>query len=139
MHVPAEKQNNKQDVIIMKTKAENCLCGSDAHYVLSCSGACDVGHLTDLVARKLAKEGVRKMNCLAVVGAGVSNSIETFKKSNVLILDGCAVDCGKKIADQAGMENYSYLRMTDLGLEKGKTEVSDATIKKVFDTACVIN
>ena len=123
----------------METKKNNCICGSDAHYVLSCSGACDVGHISDLVARKLSGEGVRKMNCLAVVGAGISSSIETFKKSNVLVIDGCPVDCGRKIAEAAGLRDFSYLRVTDLGLEKGKTEVTKAAVKKVFDRACVLN
>ena len=123
----------------MKKKNENCLCGSDAHYVLSCSGACDVGHISDLVARKLSKEGIRKMNCLAVVGAGIENSIETFRKSNVLIIDGCPVDCGKKIADAAGINGYSYVRVTDLGLEKGKTKVTAAAVQSVYDQACTIH
>lgn len=124
----------------MKTREnKNCLCGSDSDYVLSCSGACDVGHISDLVARKLSIEGVRKMNCLAVVGAGIKNSIDTFKKSNVLVIDGCPVDCGKKIMDQAGIKDYSYLRVTDLGYEKGKTAVSDALIQSVFEKACVLN
>lgn len=123
----------------METKSNNCCCGSDSYYVLSCSGACDVGHISDLVARKLSNEGVRKMNCLAVVGAGISSSIETFKKSNMLVIDGCPVDCGKKIMDKAGIENYSYLRVTDLGLEKGKTKVSNEIIQSVFEKACIIN
>lgn len=124
----------------MKTREnKNCLCGSDSDYVLSCSGACDVGHISDLVARKLSKEGVRKMNCLAVVGAGINNSIETFKKSKLLVIDGCPIDCGKKIMDQAGIEKYTYLRITDLGFEKGKTTVSKKTVQAVFDTACVMN
>ncbi len=84
------------------------------------------------LARKLSAEGVRKMNCLAVVGAGITNSIATFKKSNVLVIDGCPVDCGKKIMNQARIKEHSYLRVTDLGYEKGKTEVSDAIIQVVF-------
>jgi uncharacterized metal-binding protein len=79
------------------------------------------------------------MNCLAVVGAGIENSIETFKKSNMLVIDGCGVDCGKKMLDQAGIKEYSYLRVTDLGFEKGKTIVNDATIQAVYNRACTIN
>lgn len=98
-----------------------------------------MGHISDLVARKLSTEGVRKMNCLAVVGAGITNSIETFKKSNVLVIDGCPVDCGKKIMNQAGIDDYSYLRVTDLGYEKGKSAVSDQIIQSVFEKACIVN
>ena len=120
-------------------KNKNCLCGNKSDFVLSCSGACDLGHISDLVARKLSSEGIRKMNCLAVVGAGISASIETFKQSNLLIIDGCSVDCGKKIADKAGLTNYSYLRLTDLGFVKGKTEVSEINTQFVFDKAAALN
>jgi uncharacterized metal-binding protein len=58
----------------------SCLCGVSEYMVLSCSGACDLGQITDIVARKLRDNGVRKMNCLAVVGAGIEKSIEDFKK-----------------------------------------------------------
>jgi len=53
----------------------SCLCGGADYVVLACSGACDLGQITDLVARKLRDNGVRKMNCLAVVGAGIEESI----------------------------------------------------------------
>ncbi len=123
----------------MEKKNGNCNCGTDAHYVLSCSGACDVGHVSDLVARELGRKGVRKMNCLAVLAAGITQSIETFKNSNVLIIDGCPVDCGRKIAESAGLEGFSYLRVTDLGYEKGKTGVQAAVVQSVFDKACTMN
>lgn len=63
----------------METKKQNCLCGAGEYIVMACSGASDVGQISDLVARKLHNNGVRKMNCLAVVGAGIEKSIENFK------------------------------------------------------------
>ena len=116
----------------MATKNYKCLCGESDYLVLACSGASDVGKITDLVARKLSKEGVRKMNCLAVVGAGIEKSIESIKKSNLLIIDGCPVDCGKKIAEKAGIENFSYVRITDLGYKKSSTEVNEKVIDEVY-------
>jgi len=116
----------------METENKKCLCGEGDYIVLACSGASDVGHISDLVARKLSKEGVRKMNCLAVVGAGIEKSIESFKKRNLLIIDGCPVDCGKKIAEKAGIENFSYVRITDLGYKKGLTEVNETAVDEVY-------
>ena len=58
----------------------SCLCGVSEYMVLACSGACDLGQITDIVARRLRDNGVRKMNCLAVAGAGIEKSIEDFKK-----------------------------------------------------------
>lgn len=119
----------------MEEKKDTCLCGSGELMVLACSGASDVGHLTDLVARKLRDEGVRKMNCLAVVGAGIEKSIEDFKKKNILVIDGCPIDCGKRIMDINGFKNYHYMRVTDLGFVKGKSPVTNENIKIVFEMA----
>ena len=110
----------------METNAnqKGCLCGSDEKIVIACSGACYLGQVTDIVARKLRDNKVFKMNCLAAVGADVQPTIEAFKAANLLMLDGCAVDCGKKILDKAGITNYQYIRMTDFGYIKG-TPVTD--------------
>jgi len=103
--------------------------------VLACSGASDVGQITDLVARKLRDNKVRKMNCLAVVGAGIEKSIEDFKKKNILVIDGCPIDCGKKIMDRNGFTNYQYMRVTDLGYVKGETDVTEVVINAIFEMA----
>ena len=125
----------------METNAnqKGCLCGSGEKIVIACSGACDLGQVTDLVARKLRDNKVYKMNCLAAVAADVQPTIEAFKAANLLMLDGCAVDCGKKILDKAGITNYQYIRMTDLGYTKGQTPVTDEVIKTVYEKAdCVL-
>jgi uncharacterized metal-binding protein len=120
----------------MKNQEKNtCLCGASEALVLSCSGACDLGHITDLIARKLRDNGVREMNCLAVVGSGIEKSIEDFKKMDILMLDGCPIDCGKKILDKAGFKDYRYLRITDLGYIKGRTSITDEVINSVYDIA----
>jgi uncharacterized metal-binding protein len=116
---------------------KGCLCNSGEYIVIACSGACDLGQLTDLVARKLRDNKIRKMNCLAAVGADIKPTIEAFKEANLLLLDGCPVDCGKKMLDKAGISNYKYLRMTDLGYRKGQTPVTDKIIKTVYEKAAV--
>ncbi len=115
-----------------------CLCGTGEYIVMACSGACDLGQITDAVARKLMDSGVRKMNCLAVVGAGIEKSIEDFKTKNVLMLDGCPIDCGKRILDKAGFVDYNYLRITDLGYKKGGTPVTDEVVNSVYEKAEII-
>ena len=90
----------------METKKEDCLCGSGEYIVMACSGASDVGQISDLVARKLRDNGVRKMNCLVVVGAGIVQSIDNFKTKALLIIDGCPIDCGKRMMEQHNFNNY---------------------------------
>ena len=115
------------------SEKSSCLCGATEFMVLACSGACDLGQITDRVARKLRDNNVRKMNCLAVVGAGIEKSIEDFKKKNILMLDGCPIDCGKQILDKAGFTDYKYVRMTDLGYKKGQTPVTEEIINTVYE------
>lgn len=117
--------------------SKNCLCGNGEYIVIACSGACDLGQVSDLVARKLRDNKIRKMNCLAAVAADVKPTIEAFKAANLLLIDGCPVDCGKKILDKAGIENYKYLRMTDLGYKKGQTPVTQEVINIVYEKVTV--
>lgn len=103
--------------------------------VITCSGACDLGQISDLVARKLRDNKIRKMNCLAAVAADVKPTIEMFKEANLLLIDGCAVDCGKKILDKANITNYKYMRMTDFGYVKGQTPVTSQVVEAIYEKA----
>ena len=110
-----------------------CLCGdSGEKIVLACSGAADLGQLTDCVAREFKKTGERQMKCLAMVGIGTDDIISDFSKYDILVLDGCSVDCGKKMLERAALENFKQIRMTDLGYTKGKTPVTDELVKEVY-------
>jgi uncharacterized metal-binding protein len=115
-----------------------CGCGTDEYMVLACSGSSDVGYIADQVARKLAENKVRKMNCLTVAATGTPEKIEEFKKCNILVIDGCTEDCGKKIMAMRGITDYRYLRLTDLGYEKYKTPVTEEIIRAVYEKAAVI-
>lgn len=118
--------------------SKNCLCGASEYMVLSCSGASDLGQASDLVARRLHVSGVRKMNCLAVVSAGYEKKIDEFKSKNILAVDGCPLDCARKTLLRNGIVEFAHLRITDLGYEKGKTEISDEVIAAITAKAEVI-
>jgi len=55
----------------------------------------------------------------------------TEQASKILALDGCQLDCVKSCLQQAGLKKFQHLRVTDLGMEKGKTTVTDENIAKV--------
>jgi len=119
----------------METQKPKCSCSQDGAIVLACSGASDVGQISDLTARKLRDCGIFKMSCLALVGAGIETSIESFKKADVLVIDGCPMDCGKKIMERNGLNNYKYLRLSDIGMTKGSTPANDENIDLAFNKA----
>lgn len=98
----------------------NC-CTSDAdRFVVACSGASNVGQVSNSLAIKIAQEGIAKMTCLAALGANLPAYIESVIGSDLVVIDGCSVACAKKIVDQVGCNGYTYLTVTDFGVEKAK-------------------
>ena len=115
-----------------------CICGCGDYGVVSCSGACDLGHISDLVARQLNHNKVRKMSCLALIASGLDEKFDDLKNKNMLVIDGCSEDCGFKIMNNRGFDSFVHLRLTDLGYEKGKTPLTDETIKTIYEKAEIL-
>ena len=112
--------------------AASCACSAAPTLIFSCSGAADVGHISDLAARKLTREGAGKMFCLAGIGGRVSGILETTKAaSKILAIDGCPLDCARKSLEEAAINEFEHLRLTDLGMEKGQAPVNDELVDKV--------
>ena len=108
----------------------SCMCQEAGVLIFPCSGGSDVGELADRVARRMARCGQAKMFCLAGVGAHVPGMIESTKAANKLIaIDGCRVQCSKKILEHAGFDPVSF-NLKDLGFEKGKTKVDEENTEK---------
>jgi len=100
--------------------------------IFACSGAADVGAIADQAARRLTKEGVGKMFCLAGVGGRVSGIMKTTEAAEkILAVDGCPLDCVKSCLEQAGFTTFEHLQVAELGLEKGKSPATDDAVAKV--------
>lgn len=113
-----------------------CQAKSGDKLIFSCSGAADVGAVADLAARRLTKEGNGKMFCLAGVGGRVPAVIErTANADKILAIDGCELDCVKNCLEHAGLADFAHVRLADLGMQKGKTAVTDEVVEKVV-AAC---
>ncbi|TKJ33079.1 MAG: zinc-binding protein [Planctomycetes bacterium B3_Pla] len=101
--------------------------------IFACSGAADVGEIADRAARELTKNGLGKMFCLAGVGGRVAGIMKkTGEASDILAIDGCDLDCTKNCLEQAGFTRFKHMRITDLGMEKGHTHVTEENIVKVL-------
>ena len=80
-----------------------------------------VAEVADRAARELMLEGLGTMFCLAGLGADIQGMIQTAKDADLnVVIDGCPLDCAKKIFDRVGVGNYVQIKVTDLGLEKVK-------------------
>ncbi len=109
----------------MKGEAmSQCDCGGKCKRTVllyACSGGANVAEISDRAARELMFAGKGTMFCLAGLGAGIEGMIQTAKDADVnLVIDGCPMNCAKKIFDQCGIENTTQIKVTDLGIEKVK-------------------
>jgi uncharacterized metal-binding protein len=115
-------------------KPTEACCGPGPKLIFACSGAADVGKISDLAARKLTADGAGKMFCLAGIGGRVSGIMETTRVATaILAIDGCPLDCAKKTLELAEFTRFEHLRLSDLGMEKGKTAATDEAVAKVVD------
>lgn len=114
-------------------------CSGGETLIFACSGAADVGAISDRAARKMTKDGSGKMFCLAGVGGRVEGIVQKTKAaSRIVAIDGCTLDCTKKCLELAGITDFSYVRVTDLGFEKGKSPATDESVAKVADAASAL-
>ena len=117
-------------------RAAECTCGAAPTLIFACSGAADVGHVADLAARRLGAEGVGKMFCLAGVGGRVSGIMaSTEAAAAILAIDGCPLDCARKTLEQADFNGFEHVRLSDLGMEKGKSPTTDERVEQVVRRA----
>jgi len=106
--------------------------GNSVRLIFACSGAADVGEISDRAARKMSKDGFGKMFCLAGIGGRVEQVMQkTRSASKILAIDGCGLDCVKNCLEQAGFNEFRHLRVAELGMEKGKSPATNENINKV--------
>jgi uncharacterized metal-binding protein len=105
--------------------------------VYACSGAANVAEIADRVARQLMAEGLGQMFCLAGLGAGIPNMIQTAKEADLnLVIDGCPLDCARLIFQKLGLTNVKIIRVTDHGIEKAKgVKINDQQVQKIVALA----
>lgn len=112
--------------------AENC-CSSGTILLYPCSGASDVGELSDRAVRKLWKEGFATKTCLAGVGADISGFVSSAKGADInIVVDGCPIACARKTLQRVGVEPFAIM-LGDLGYKKGDSPVSDEAISQIAE------
>jgi len=97
---------------------------NSANYqIVSCSGASNAGKFADEVARILSTSGYTSMICLAKVAIGDQTLIEKVKTKNskIIVLDGCPMNCAKKLLSREGITDIVHINTTEFGIVKGKT------------------
>jgi uncharacterized metal-binding protein len=117
----------------MKTETQ-CSCSSAPKFIFPCSGASDVGGLSDQAARQMSKDGTGKMYCLAGIGGRVEGIMaNTRAAARVLVIDGCEQECARKTMELAGIKGFQHLKLAEMGFKKGETPVTPARVREAAD------
>ncbi len=115
------------------------VCSGGPKLIFACSGAADVGEISDRAARKMTKDGIGAMFCLAGIGGRVEPIMQKTKSaSKILAIDGCNLDCVKKSLELAGFTGFEQLRVTDLGMEKGSSPATNENVDKVVQKGAAL-
>jgi uncharacterized metal-binding protein len=70
------------------------------------------------------------------IGGRISGIMKTTEEAEtVLVIDGCPFHCAKKAMETAGFTQFKHLRLADLGIEKGKSPVTDERVDQVVQEA----
>jgi uncharacterized metal-binding protein len=115
--------------------AGGCGCsGGQTSLILACSGASNLGQITNSLALRLTQEGVGKMSCLAGVGAHISGFVVSAKDSeSLVVLDGCAQLCAHKVVEHVGAKPLVSLILTEHGFVKHHgAGVSEEELEKAY-------
>lgn len=111
----------------------NCSDEKNITLVYSCSGVANTGLIADRVMRNLVKEKVCRGSCLSGVASDSSGFIQSALGANRnVVIDGCSVSCGKKIFEKREIP-FEHIVITDLGVEKGKTIVTDELVLQITE------
>ena len=116
-----------------------CSCQAAPKLIFPCSGASDVGGLSDRAARQMTLDKTGKMYCLAGIGGRVQSILVTTKSAaKVLVIDGCPEECARKTMELAGFSGFEHLKLAEIGFSKGKTRVTAARIREVADKGALL-
>jgi uncharacterized metal-binding protein len=101
--------------------AKECCATNSNVMLLACSGASNVGQLSNQAVVELTQEGFGKMFCLAGIGGQLQGFIQSARDvPRMVVIDGCSLGCAKATLEHAEVPLRGYLVLSDLGFEKNK-------------------
>ncbi len=123
----------------MENSQSQCSCSAAPKFVFPCSGASDVGGLSDQAGRQMTKDGTGKMYCLAGIGGRVEAIlVNTRGAAKVLAIDGCSQECARKTLEVAGFSGFEHLKLEEMGFKKGETPLTPERIRAVADRGAAL-
>jgi len=111
----------------------------ETRVVYVCGGSADVGELTDRAARRMNREGIANMSCLAGIGARDGDIMFNAEcATRVLLMDGCPKACSRRTFENAKLNRFVHFDLSAIGLPKGKSPVTEENIQRVVTKAAAM-
>jgi uncharacterized metal-binding protein len=121
------------------TEIPTCTCGSHEpkRIIFPCAGQANTGQISNLAALQLTEEGFGSIACVALLATGAEGLVTAARDADeVVLLDGCPMRCGGKIADSRDIPVARHLVITELGIIKGPSKsFTDDDVERVV-SAC---
>ncbi|MDR6223938.1 putative zinc-binding protein [Methanococcoides alaskense] len=110
-------------------------CCSGNVGLFSCSGASNVGQLSNQVVIELNDREVGKMMCAVGIGGKVPGLVRSAEGCDrIIAIDGCPLECTKKALELSNINIDRHIILTDLGMTKNKDlKVSESDVSEAFD------
>jgi uncharacterized metal-binding protein len=119
-----------------------CTCGGGEaagrkRIIFACSGASNVGELSNAAAVALTNEGFGNKACTASLAIRTPSVMKKVEDADeIVVIDGCPVECAGKIAAGAGIEPDQHVVITELGIKKiGDMTVHEDDLETVVSAA----
>ena len=79
------------------------------------------------------------MSCLAGVGGRVKSIVSTVEHApELLMIDGCPLECGANSLHLAGITTFKHLKLHELGVKKHQTEATPEIVRNLAQAAAGI-
>jgi uncharacterized metal-binding protein len=79
------------------------------------------------------------MSCLAGVGGRVKSILTTIQNSpEILMIDGCPLECGGNSLKLAGICNFKHFKLHEVGIRKNQAQVAAGTVEALVDNAIAL-
>ncbi|MPN52676.1 hypothetical protein SDC9_200338 [bioreactor metagenome] len=115
-----------------------CSCGLANVALFPCTGAANVGQISNKIAIALEEQGIGNLMCTVGIGARAPGLMKSAESSDrIIAIDGCPVNCASKTLELAGFKVDRQIVISELGIKKTKDrnpkdEEVDEVLEKVI-------
>jgi len=96
-----------------------CSCGSANVALFPCTGAANVGQISNKIAIALEEQGIGNLMCTVGIGARAPGLMKSAEASDrIITIDGCPVHCATKTMELAGFKVDRQIVISELGVKK---------------------